>query len=100
MDHFVDTFHYDKHIDLENRLRMKEEAMLRLLCDNKEGKTRSKVKDEMRQSTVDYNLKNFAHVPKGVHGQELPKFSESPETAFYWTKDPKYNPNPNYSSFK
>ena len=33
---------------------------------------------------MESNIKTFAKEPIGIHGGELPKFADSPETAKYW----------------
>jgi hypothetical protein len=66
-------------------LKENEESLLRLIYADKgnEGMTFTKLKEMQRLEAIKQNTELFAHQPQGVHGQELPKFSEG-ENKEYW----------------
>ena len=43
---------------------------------------------------MEYNTKNFSEQPIGVHGHELPKFSESETLCEFWKHKDGYVENP------
>ena len=49
---------------------------------------------------LDYNLKTFGRVAIGVHGKELPKFSEEEPSKQWWKLKKGFNSNPKYQSSK
>ncbi len=58
------------------------------------GKTYKDIAEKLKRETIEHNMVTFANSTIGVHGKELPKFSESPHLE-YWKLHPGvYNPSP------
>lgn len=49
---------------------------------------------------LDYNMKTFGKVSIGVHGKELPKFSEDQSVKEFWKLKNGFAENPNHKSAK
>lgn len=50
---------------------------------------------------IDYNMKTFGNVAIGIHGKELPKYSEDETKKEWWKIRDNYNSNPsNVSCYK
>ena len=45
---------------------------------------------------LDYNMKTFGKAAIGVHGKELPKFSEDETAKQWWRQTKGFNTNPHY----
>ena len=58
------------------RLYERETCFLRINHKDVEGYTKRKLDHERKQDMLDYNMSTFGKVAIGVHGMELPKFSE------------------------
>lgn len=59
--------------------------------------------EERKKEMLEYNMKTFGKISIGVHGKELPKYSElSNDNAVkeWWKNKQEYNDNPNYKSHK
>jgi hypothetical protein len=66
------------------RLYDRETCFLRLNYKDSEGHTKRKLDEERKKDLLDYNLKTFGRVVVGVHGMELPKFTEEEKTKEWW----------------
>ena len=49
----------------------------------------SKLTEERKKDMIDYNTKVFANYPIGIHGKELPKYSET--TKNFWIKNDEHS---------
>ena len=87
-----------RHLNDTERLRIREDEIFDKLFHKKEGFTYTKLKEQRRLKENEYNLKTFADHPKGVHGHELPKFSESEKTKEFWKFQEGYVENPKHRS--
>ena len=47
---------------------------------------------------IDYNMKTFGNVAIGIHGKELPKFSQTQNMKEYWKLAQTYKDNPTVTS--
>jgi hypothetical protein len=65
-------------------------------CSDKEGMTLVRLQETRRKDNFDDNMKKFSSRALGVHGIELPKFSDNNKE--YWKADKSYNPNPRQTS--
>ena len=81
-----------------DRLNEREDEIFAKLYIDKEGLTYSKIKDQKRKEINEYNIKTFSHQALGVHGHELPKFSESETNKEFWKLKEGYCENPKYKS--
>ena len=59
------------------RLKEREDAYIRIAYKDQESKTKHQLEEERKKEMLEYNMKTFGKVSIGVHGKELPKFSES-----------------------
>ena len=87
-----------KHKSDIERLNERENEIFKNLYKSEEGMTFNKIKEKRRKETNDYNMKTFANQPIGVHGHELPKFSENEDTKEFWKFRDGYCENPPYQS--
>ena len=87
-----------KHLNDTERLKIREDEIFDKLFHKKDGFTYTKLKEQRRLKQNEYNLKTFADHPKGVHGHELPKFSESENTKEFWKFQDRYVENPKHKS--
>ena len=83
--------------DIE-RLADRENEIFAKLYNEKDGKTYSKIKEEERKKINEYNIKTFSNETIGVHGHELPKFSESEKYKEFWKFKDGYCENPKFKS--
>lgn len=86
------------HRDEVSRLNEREDEVFALLYSDKERFSLSKLKNLRRKENLDYNLNTFSRKTIGVHGHELPKFSENEENKEYWKNRDGYVENPKISS--
>jgi hypothetical protein len=86
---------YKSDID---RLNEREDEIFAKLYRDKEGLTYSKIKDQKRREANEYNIKTFSNQALGVHGHELPKFSESEKYKEFWKLKEGYCENPKFKS--
>jgi len=82
------------------RLYERETCFLRLAYKETDGKTKKKLQEERKKEHLDYNMKTFGRVAIGVHGKELPKFSEDETKKEWWTLRNGFNLSPQYQSAK
>ena len=87
-----------KHKSDIERLDERENEIFKNLYKSEEGMTFNKIKEKRRKETNEYNMKTFANQPIGVHGHELPKFSENENTKEFWKFKDGYCENPPYQS--
>ena len=87
-----------KHKSDLDRLNERENEIFAKIYTDKEGLTYSKIKDQKRKETNEYNIKTFSHQALGVHGHELPKFSESENNKEFWKLKEGYCENPKFKS--
>ena len=83
--------------DIE-RLKKREDEIFEKLYSEKEGLTYSKIKEKQRKLINEYNTKHFSNETLGVHGHELPKFSESETNKEFWKLNEGYCENPHFKS--
>lgn len=67
-----------------NRLKEREDCHLRINFKEVEGRTKRQIEEERKKDMLEYNMATFGRVSVGVHGKELPKFSEEPGASKYW----------------
>ena len=60
--------------------------------------TYRKLQDKKRKELFEYNEKTFSNHPIGVHGHELPKFSENEAKKEFWKFREGYCENPKFKS--
>lgn len=58
------------------RLKEREDCFLRLNFKEEDGRTKRLLEEERKREMLEYNMKTFGKVSIGVHGKELPKYSE------------------------
>jgi hypothetical protein len=87
-----------KHKSDIERLNERENEIFKNLYKSEEGMTFNKIKEKRRKETNEYNMKTFANQPIGVHGHELPKFSENEDTKEFWKFKEGYCEHPTYQS--
>ena len=87
-----------KHKSDLDRLNERENEIFAKIYTDKEGLTYSKIKDQKRKETNEYNIKTFSHQALGVHGHELPKYSESEKNKEFWKLKEGYCENPKFKS--
>ena len=79
------------------RMKDREEASLRASMDQIPSKmTRGQLDQNRRADMVANNTQKFANASFGIHGNELPMFSDTRESKTWWQlqKDKKKNENP------
>lgn len=70
-----------KHINGMMRLKEREDCYLRAAYKDQEGRTKRMMDEERKKEMLDYNMKTFGKISIGVHGKELPKYSDDEEVA-------------------
>ena len=88
------------HKDMMQRLKEREDAYIRIAYKEEDGKTKHQLEEERRREMLEYNMKTFGKVSIGVHGKELPKFSESQSNKEWWKTRAGYSDQPLYKSHK
>ena len=85
-----------------NRLKEREDCYLRIAFKEVDGKTKRQIEEDRKQEMLENNMKKFGKVCIGVHGKELPKYSETidDETKQWWKQKKGYSENPMYKSQK
>ena len=89
-----------KYINNIERLNMREEEIFsRLYNKGIKGKTYEDIKKNNLKKILQYNLNIFSKKrPIGIHGHQLPKFSEKEEKNEFWKFNEDYCENPKFSS--
>ncbi len=81
------------------RLNEREDEIFAKMYSNEDRKTFTKIKEQRRKETNDYNIKTFSKQTIGVHGHELPKFSENEKMKEWWKLKEDYIEKPLYQSW-
>ena len=81
------------------RLNEREDEIFAKMYSNEDRKTFTKIKEQRRKETNDYNIKTFSKQTIGVHGHELPKFSENEKMKEWWKLKDDYIEKPLYQSW-
>ncbi|OMJ86334.1 hypothetical protein SteCoe_12185 [Stentor coeruleus] len=80
------------HISREEHLKERE----KFLIFYNDGPTIKDLKEKVKKETNDYNQNTFFNISIGVHGKELPKFTDNLKE--YWKVKDKYIEEPKNSS--
>ena len=80
------------------RLNAREDEIFAQLYTNEQRYTLNTLKEKRRKENLDYNLKTFSKQTIGVHGHELPKFSENEDFKEFWKYNEGYVENPEINS--
>lgn len=62
----------------------RENSILRMNANEKSLKTYTQLASARRKDLVMQNTSKFGEQTIGIHGQELPKYSENQESKQYW----------------
>ena len=87
-----------KHKNDIERLKEREDEIFSNLYNKEEGITYNKIKDKKRKELFEYNEKTFSNQPIGVHGFELPKFSDDESKKEFWKFKQGYCEKPKFNS--
>ena len=87
-----------KHKNDIERLKEREDEIFSNLYNKEEGMTYNKIKDKKRKELFEYNEKTFSNQPIGVHGFELPKFSDDESKKEFWKFKQGYCEKPKFNS--
>ena len=86
------------HKNDTERLKEREDEVFASLYKKEDGMTYRKLQDKKRKELFEYNEKTFSNHPIGVHGHELPKFSENEAKKEFWKFREGYCENPKFKS--
>lgn len=81
-----------------SRLDEREEEIFSKLYNKEDTKTLNKIKEQRKKDILNYNMKVFSSQTIGIHGHELPKFSQSQSTIDFWKRNDEYKEMPRTSS--
>ena len=87
-----------KHKNEVERLNEREDEIFAKLYKSENGMTFTKLQEQRKKEIFDYNLKHFSQHAIGVHGQELPKFSENEKMKEFWKLKDGYVDKPTFQS--
>ena len=87
-----------KHQSDIDRLNQREDEIFAKLYSEEDRLTYSKIKEQKRKETNEYNIKKFSNQVLGVHGHEIPKFAESEKNKEFWKLKEGYCENPKFKS--
>ena len=87
-----------KHKNDIERLNEREDEVFANMFRKEDGMTLNKIKEKRKRELSEYNQKTFSNQPIGVHGYELPKFSENEDKKEFWKYKEGYCENPKYKS--
>jgi hypothetical protein len=87
-----------KHKSDIERLNEREDEIFSNLYSINSRKTFTEIKEQRKKIENDYNIKTFSKQTLGVHGHELPKFSENEKLKYFWKNKTNYCENPKYKS--
>lgn len=85
------------------RLKEREDCYLRIAFKEVDGKTKRQIDEERKKEMLENNMRNFGKQCIGVHGKELPKYSDlatEDQTKEWWKLKNGYTANPVYKSQK
>jgi len=97
MDQFL-RLNNKHYMDDVERLNLREDEVIADGYFTDDRQTLRKIKEKRRKETVEYNMKTFSKQTIGVHGHELPKFSENADNQEYWKNKDAYVDNPDLNS--
>jgi len=80
---------FEKHVDAQARIEQREMCHLRAQHKEHPGMTKKDIDDRRKQEMIEDMTKKYGNQTVGVHGMELPKFSETNESKAWW----KYQPH-------
>ena len=80
------------------RLNEREDEIFSALYSEEERKTYTTVVEKKKKETNDFNIKTFSKQHLGVHGHELPKFSENKTMSEFWKHKDGYVEKPSIQS--
>jgi hypothetical protein len=86
------------HRDDVARLNEREDEVFAKLYSDQDRFCLTKLKEKRKKENFDYNLHTFSRKHIGVHGQELPQFSQSEENKEFWKYREGYVGNPKVNS--
>ena len=89
-----------KHKTDVERLYEREDEIFANLYSNEERKTYTKIKEQKKKEANDFNIKTFSKQTIGVHGHDLPQFSESETLKYFWKNKDDYCENPKFKSHR
>ena len=90
--------HVQHKNDVE-RLNDRENEIFSKMYSKEDRLTFEKIKEKRRKEINDYNIKTFSKQTIGVHGHELPKFSEcEDQKREFWKNSTNYCENPKWKS--
>ncbi|CAG9320320.1 unnamed protein product [Blepharisma stoltei] len=84
------------HISREARMNEREMQRLSIITDEDNFLTWNKIKNARKLETNSYNQKTFAALRVGMHGKELPHYTDTLKE--YWKIKDSYDPNPENNS--
>lgn len=84
--------------DIKGRLEDREACYQRIGYKETEGKTKKLIDEERKQQMIENMTQKFGNVTVGIHGQELPKFSQDSTTKEFWKFSQTFNDLPAWSS--
>ena len=87
-----------KHKSDVERLNEREDEIFANLYSTEKRKTYTKIREKNRKEANDYNIKTFSKQTLGVHGHDLPKFSENEKLKYFWKNKDGYCENPKFQS--
>lgn len=76
----------------EQRLNGREQCFLRVQHKDLKTKTFSDIRENRRKSMVEENTNKFGEQTIGIHGQELPNYSQNEESKRWWKYYPQGQP--------
>ena len=89
--------YFEGHKDAGNRLLAREQCVLRLQQKDQPTLSKKDIEERRRSDMVKDMTQKFGNVTVGIHGQELPKFSDLDDSKAYWKYQPN-DPNPKVQS--
>ena len=89
-----------KHKTDVERLYEREDEIFANLYSNEERKTYTKIKEQKKKEANDFNIKTFSKQTIGVHGHDLPQFSQSETLKYFWKNKDDYCENPKFKSHR
>ena len=89
-----------KHKTDVERLNEREDEIFANLYSTEERETYTKIKEKNKKESNDYNIKTFSKQTIGVHGHDLPKYSENEKLKYFWKNKDDYCENPKYKSHR
>lgn len=84
--------------DAKGRLEEREGCFLRKTYkpEGVTGRTRAHIDRDRKEQVIDNLTKKYGTVTIGIHGQELPKYSESEREKQWWKNNKGYTESPHF----